>query len=126
MDYARAVQLAARLILKNGRQTTLQRLSATASNPAQPWKGPGSPTVAETFQTAAVFLPHTGEVDLGKYLVDDELLKRCEQVALIAGGSVDLTTFTRFLDGSQIWKIEWVRELKPADITVLYAFGVNR
>lgn len=126
MDYAKAVALANRLINKNGRSVDVQRLSATASDPARPWKGAGTPTVAQTVTAKAVFLPVSSLKELGMTAVDDELLKRTHQVALLAGNSVDLNAFNAFIDGVSRWRIEWVVTLKPAGIILLYAFGVSR
>lgn len=126
MDYARAQALAQRLIQKNGKAVTFQRLSATPADPEKPWKGPGTPTVAESHDTVAVSLPHASLVDLGFMRVDDDLLKRTEQVLLVPGGSVDLEPFTNLLENGVRWRIEWVRTLRPATVTVLYAFGVKR
>lgn len=126
-EYDKALALAQRLIAKKGRAVSLQRLTSTPTDASMPWKGQGSPVVEQTLAVQAVFLPHTGTIDLGKYLeITEDLLKRCEQVALIAGSTVDLTTFHQFLDAGSTWKIEWMRELKPGDLTVLYVFGVKR
>lgn len=126
MDYARAQALALKLIQKNGKEITFQRLDATAADPEKPWKGPGAPTVAQSVDTVGVSLPHASFVDLGFLSVDDELLKRTEQVLLVPGGATDLESFTNVLDQGVRWRIEWVRTLKPATVTVLYAFGVKR
>lgn len=126
MDYARAQALALKLITKNGKQVVFQRLDATAADPAMPWKGAGTPTVAQSVTTVGVSLPHASLVDLGFLSVDDELLKRTEQVLLVPGGATDLEPFTNILDQGVRWRIEWVRTLKPATTTVLYAFGVKR
>jgi hypothetical protein len=124
MDYARAVALAQRLIEANGRDTVLQRLDATPADADMPWKGPGTPTVAAEYERVGVFLPHNGTEDLGRYLFDSELLKRCDQVALIAGGDDDLSVCNQLNDSGKKWRITWIRELKPGDTTVLYAIGV--
>jgi hypothetical protein len=124
-DYAAALALAVRLIDENGRDVTFQRLDATAADAAKPWKGPAAPTVAESLPKKAVFLPHTGANSLGKDFIDESLLKRCEQLALIDGED-DLSVFHQLSDDGKVWRIEWLKELKPADITVLYAIGVKR
>ena len=124
---ARQIALAQRLITKNGRSVTFQRLSATAADATKPWKGPGTPTVAQTQAVDAVFLPANGSVDLGKLGIDKELLKRVEQVCMVAGiTGTDLSTFSTILDSSSRFKIDWYRELKPSDGVVLYVFGVSR
>jgi len=127
VDYVRSLALAQRLITANGRTVAVQKLSSTPADVNKPWEGTTLPTVATTVSPKAVFVPHTGAGDLGKYLVDEELLKRCDQVVLIAyDGTNDLGTFTQVQDGGSTWKIVWVRELKPGDLTILYAIGVSR
>jgi len=126
MDYASAAALAQRLIEKNGRLTSFERLESAVADVDKPWKGAGSPSVAETVEQRAVFLPHSGVDDLGKYLADDELLRRCEQVLMTFVGTADLTTFQRVLDSGTAWKINWTRELKPGPTSLLYVMGVSR
>lgn len=126
MDYARAVALAQRLINKNGRLITIDRLSSVPVDADKPWKGPGAPTVDATVSPKAVFLPHASLIDLGLFAKDDELLKRVEQVALIASDGVnDLSGFHRITD-VVMYRIDWVRALKPGDTVILYAMGIKR
>lgn len=126
MDHTKFVTLAQRLIAANGRDIVLQRLSSVAANAAQPWKGPGTPTVASSYERKGTFLPHTGLEDLGKFLVEDSLLKRSQEVVMVAGGDDDLTVCNQMIDSSKTWKIDWIRELKPGTVTVLYAMGVSQ
>lgn len=126
MNYARAVAFAQKLIGKNGRLVTMQRLDATAADADKPWKGPGVPTVAQSVDTKAVFLPHTGQDDLGKFLVDAELLKRAEQVVIVAAGTDDLEPFNQLSDTGVVWLIDWIRTLRPGDTSILYAIGLKR
>lgn len=126
MDFARAAALAQRLIEANGRDTVFDKLSATAVDADKPWKGPGSPTVADTVTQKAVFVPHAGNEDLGRYFVDVELMKRCDQLLMTFVGTKDLTTFHRVTDSGTQWRIEWIRELKPGPTSVLIVMGVCR
>lgn len=123
---ARQIALAQRLILKHGRLTTFQRLAATPADPAKPWLGPGMPAVDESAMLPAVFLPASGEKELSSLAIDSELLKRVEQVLLVAGGANDLAPFSVVLDGSIRYRIDWVRTLKPSTADVLYALGIKR
>jgi len=125
MDYARAVALAQRLIDKNGRGITVQQLSATPADANKPWKGAGAPTVAAQATPKGVFVPASGN-DLSSFGIDNELLKRVEQVVLIAAdGTNAFDEFHRISDGV-LFKIEWVRVLKPGDTVIIYAMGVKR
>ncbi len=129
MTPAAAAALAQRLIAKNGSKVNALRMSAVPTNPAQPWKGAGSPTVAQTLEVDAVCIPHASTVDLGVFGVDEELLKRVSEVYLIPGqGTTDLKTFHAMDVGSVRKVIDWVRELRPAplDVPAVYAVGVKR
>jgi hypothetical protein len=126
MDYARAVALAQRLINKNGRTITVERLSSTPTDANKPWKGPSAPTVAGSAQPKGVFLPVSSASELGLFAPDDELLKRIEQLVLIAADGVNaFDTFHRISDGV-LYRIDWVRVLKPGDTVILYAMGIKR
>lgn len=124
MNYARAVALAVRLITANGRELKVQRLSSTPANTAKPWEGPVAPSVAEELTLTGVFLSPEG--GWGKEFVSEDLVKRCDQVCMLPGGSYDLADYTVIEDEGTKWRIEWMRELKPGDTTVLYALGVKR
>jgi hypothetical protein len=127
-DYTEDLALARELITEFGRLVTAQRLSSAPADSNKPWKGPGTPTVDKTHKTTAAFVPASG-ADLGRFVQDKELLRRCEQVALLPGTgkvSVDLNDFHFLLDEKVTWKIEWVRELKPGPLSLLYVIGVKR
>ena len=128
MDFDKAQVTAERLITANGRSVVIQRLSSTPEDAAKPWNGPGAPTVVQRVVINASFVSDANSqtTGFGKYLVDEALLKSVEQVALVAGRKTDLTPFHVILDGAIRWKIVWVKELKPADTTVLYVFGLKR
>lgn len=125
MNYDKLAQTAVRLIAKTGRSVTLQKLDATPEDSNKPWKGPATPTVADSADLIATFVP-AGGGGLGLDFIDDELLKRAEQVALIAPSEKDVSEFHAVLDGSSRWKIEWVQVLKPAEKVLLYIVGVKR
>jgi hypothetical protein len=128
-DYSEDLALAKELIAEYGRSVTVQHLSAGSATSDTPWKGAGTPTVDKSHRTMGAFLPLSGSNDLGKLVRDKELLKRCEQVVLIPGtgkSSTDLGDFVRILDNATLWKIEWVKELKPGDTSLLYVMGVKR
>lgn len=125
MNYEKLANTAIRLITKTGRSVVMQKLSAEAANSEQPWKGAGTPTVVETEDVIATFVP-AGSGGLGLEFVDEELLKRAEQVALIAPVKDGLNEFHVVLDSAVRWKIEWAQVLKPADKILLYVVGVKR
>lgn len=126
MDYVKAAATVVRLINANGRTTVLQRLSAEPADPGKPWKGAGEPSVEQSVTAKGVFVPPFNNESLGQDFIRDELLARADEVFMVGPNAVDLTTFTSVLDGGLRWNIEWCQVLKPADVLLLYAFGVRR
>lgn len=125
-EYDASVAVAINLIRKKGRIVTLQKMSAASTDPNKPWKGQGSPVVESSVpEVPSCFVPHTGS-NLGFISVASELLKRSEQVALVAPIAEGLEVNDRILDNGVTWKVDWVQVLKPALQTVLYVFGVSR
>lgn len=125
MDFVKLAATVNRLINKNGRTVGIQKLSAAAADADKPWKGPGTPTVETQVDCKGVFVPASG-TDLGKELVSEELLARVDQVVLVGPNATPLEPFTAVLDDGVRWRIEWVQVLKPADVILLYVFGVCR
>lgn len=126
VDFVRLQATTLRLIEKNGRAVTLQRLSATPSDAAKPWNGPATPTVAEAVDVIAAFVPHAGNIEMAKDLLDENLLKRCEQIALVGvTEGQDFKAFTQLVDNGVAYKIPFMRVLQPGMPTLLYVFGLN-
>lgn len=126
-DYVRFAELARRLIAGAGRTATFEHLSATPADANKPWKGPAAPTVATSKDAPAAFVPPSGS-GLGKELVSDELLARCEQVCLVAPSedAYAFETATSIQDGGVRWRVTWAYVLAPGPLPVLYALGVAR
>lgn len=126
VDYEEFAELAQELIGESGRPITMQKLSASIADPAMPWKGPGAPTLLASQATMGTFVELFSFIKLGLETIDNELLKRSEQVVMVPPGTVDVEKYDLILDGSVLWKIEWARVLKPGPDVVLYWFGVSR
>lgn len=126
IDYAKILKTVIRLIEGSGRLCTFEALSATPADAAKPWKGPGAPTLASSVVTKATFVPPSG-ADFGKGMISDEMLRRCSQVCLVPPSTVfDMNTCTSITDGAVRWRVVWAQELKPGDVSLLFAFGVER
>ena len=124
LDYATLASDVLELINETGREVTLVRISGTPADPARPWAGGNAPdTVLGT--PRATFVPYKG-FEFGTDIVDDELLKSVDEVCLIAGASGDFDKADKILDEGVGYKIQWARRLRPAGVTLLYAFGINR
>ena len=125
-DHTEFLELARELIAEEGRTVTFAKLDPTAADPNKPWKGAGTPTLTGQVSTLAVFLPDGS--GFGKMIEDNELFKSSEQMLLVAPPSTgeDLGEYNLVVDGGVRWKINVTKELKPADLTVLFAMGVSR
>jgi hypothetical protein len=126
-DHQEFLDLAREMIEEEGRLVTFQQLDKTPADPDYPWEGPGAPTVADSVQTYAVFVPDAGS-GLGKLIEDNELFKSAEQVLLVAPPATGETLgdFHIVVDDAVRWKIDVAKELKPGPLTVLYVMGVSR
>ena len=132
IDYNAMAAVAEQLIDENGREITIFRFDQTFTDSAKPWKGPTDPrgTPDETATLNAVFVPISGAASLGMKTLDQDLLKRTEQVCLIAPGVTsvpfDLATANEIIDGGVNSKVTFVETLKPGDTVLLYYVGVSR
>lgn len=123
-NHTKFLNLATRLIKKHGRSMTFLKIVSGATDPDKPWKGSGATDVALA-TTIGVMVPFRGN-DFGSLWQDFDLSKTADEVVLVAGvPNVDLLQAHKLLDGVER-KIEWVQHLKPGDLTIMYAFGVNR
>jgi hypothetical protein len=126
MDYAGILEDVIALIADTGRSTTFQTLSGVPVDSTKPWKGAGAPTVLSSLTTIATFVPPAG-VDFGKSLISEEMLSRVEQVCLVApSASYAIGGSHAVLDGSVRWRVAWAQELKPGDVSMLFALGLCR
>lgn len=130
-DHTEFLELARELISEEGRSVIFAKVGTTSSDSDRPWKGPsraaGSPPpLVDTVTATAVFLPDGS--GFGKMIEGNELFKTSEQVLLVAPpeSGQDLGSYSVVVDGAVRWKINVTKELKPADLTVLFAMGVSR
>lgn len=131
-DFVKLANTAQRLVAKNGRPVTIRRLSQAPADVNKPWKGPTNPQNNYDAQvtTPAVFVPPASLVQLGKSTIDEDMLKRVDQVAIVAPGpteTADLSTFNEILDeNNTVYKVEFTETLRPASTTLVYFMGVSR
>ena len=82
--------------------------------------------MAASLVQAATFVPPAG-TGFGKDLVTPEMLARVQQVCLVGPSSTfDINRTSDVLDGGVKWMVDWVYELKPAGVSLLFAVGVKR
>lgn len=125
IDYAELVAVAQELIEGTGREVTFQKLSATAADTNKPWRGAATPTVESAADLIATFVPATGG-GMGRELVSEEMLKRVDQVCLVAPSAYDMEDFNTVVDGGVTWGVEWVYQLKPGSTVLLWVLGVKQ
>lgn len=127
--YARLIVTAQRILASRGREVTLVSFNETPQNAAQPWKGPvdARGTPAAQLVVNAAFVPPSSQILLGLDTVVTDLLKRSEQICIVApGATADLKIYQSISDGGQFWTIDEINELKPGNSVVLGFIGVSR
>lgn len=130
-DYAPIQITAADLVADFGRSITLTKFNVTEQDPANPYLGSTNPRLSPlaTVTTFGVGVNPLQAERLGITTRDSELIKRSEQIYIIAPGDAfteDLKTFDEVTDGAEKWKITLVETLRPGDLTLLYYVGVMR
>ncbi len=128
VDFVRLLATAQRLISESGRSIQLVKLDSTPADPTKPWDGPTDPRTGTTTLTLdGVAVDPTSAARLGLVSMTDDLMKRSEQIYIVAAGAnVDLDVFNEVNDEGKTWKIEGVRTLRPGKVTVLSYIGVRR
>lgn len=125
-EYTSAIDLAARLIIKKGREAVFQHFVAgTIANPDKPWETTPKPPVEQTLKM--VFLDYEqGVIDGTKIKMGDK------QVLMFAKGvlndPVAMADKIKELPkhGGATWAIIKVDTLKPGEETVMYTLQVRR
>lgn len=125
-EYTSAIDLAARLIIKKGREAVFQHFVAgTIANPDKPWETTPRPPVEQTLKM--VFLDYEqGVIDGTKIKMGDK------QVLMFAKGvlndPVAMADKIKELPkhGGATWAIIKSEPLKPGEETVMYTLQVRR
>lgn len=128
VDFVKLKATAQRLIAANGRAVTFIQHDQTLSDPAKPWKGPADPraTPASTSNQVAVFVEPFSATELGLSSIQTDLIKRSDQIMIVAAGVVDLSQFQEVLDDGVYWIITGIETLRPGTTTLLFFVGVRR
>jgi hypothetical protein len=125
-DYEALVADIQDMIDDTGRMVSFVRVVPTAASADKPWKKASLSTGnVITTRVAATFVPPSGS-GLGRSFIREDLLKRCDQVCLVAPNAVDFEGCQKIVDGTASWAVEWAQVLKPGDVVLLYAFGIKR
>jgi len=127
VDYVKLAATALRLVTNNGKSITIAKLGTTPSDVAKPWRGPAdqrSP-YADSETVMAVEVPLAG---LGKMISKSDIPDGVKDFYLVAPGLTTpaLNDFDELVDGSTTYRIVSVNVLKPADVVLLYAIGVQK
>lgn len=123
-DYTPVINTVKNLIERTGRIVFFKKFAD--SNLSEPWKT--TPNVySKTIELPATFVPaHSYLHGFGENVIDENLLKRVSRVALCGQASEDISKFDVVEDLEELWIIDWVDVLKPANEIVLYAFGLKK
>lgn len=129
-DFSALQAKAQTLVAANGGSVTFRQYDTTPAAPSQPWEGPTDPRaggVVELEQTA-VWAQPSSAITLGFGYQADDLLKRSDQMLIIAGNDTDdLTDFDEVDGPGGIYKIDNIQKLMPDGETVLVWFvGVSK
>lgn len=127
-EYDKFIALATSMLAKKGRKVTLQQLGNAADDNSRPWRGSAYLDIVTQYtDVPAAFVPVIGK-DLGVIVSDKELLKRSQQVVIVAPvteGIENKVDQIQDSDGST-WKVVWGQCLKPGSQTIFYVFGLAR
>lgn len=126
-DHTEFLEMALELINENGRLVYPLDMAAELASPGQPWKGTKqAPVVMGNGQgVMAVALPFRG-FEFGSYFEASDMFRECSQVLLIAGGQGEFETAKLVRDEGKEYTVAWVQRMRPADLTIMYAIGVDR
>ncbi len=129
-NYIKVAETALRLIKEAGREITFLKFDDTPDLTAKPWAknidlrtGPAS--VQTTLFATSV---HPTDINvLGIRIRDDDLMKQLREILIIAPGTFqgDLKEYQELTDGIRRFRIAFMEQLRPANVTVLWYAGVT-
>lgn len=125
--------LARRLVEARGVSVTYQRLSRADDDAAKPWRGSADSRAIpeETTSVPTVFVPPGSASRLGLSTINQELVKKASQIAIVAPGPgfvPELEKFDTIVDprDNTEYKISFVEALRPAAIDIVYFVGLEQ
>lgn len=131
MDYAAKLAKVKEKIRAKGRQITLSSIdsgSADTNNPWQATTNPRDPLNTDSTAIYAINVPMSSASSLGIRAEAVELYKDTQSVFIAEPGEdtpEDFDQYQLVTDGSREFKITFIEQLKPADLTLLYYIGVT-
>jgi hypothetical protein len=130
VDYVKLTATALRLITAAGKPVVLNKYSKAPADPDKPWRGPATPTVAETQTEQAVELgtSKVQETSYGKLIQKGEMPDTVSDVWLVARtpSNPDLEDYDTLECEGVTHRIEHLIRLRPATVTLLYVLGTSR
>jgi hypothetical protein len=126
VDFAGLRLTAERLIEANGREVTLTKTDRTAVAPSTPWTGPDVTNTTVTV-LAAFFGYEADQKDGSLIQLDDQ---RCfvadKSVTDASTAGLDLKDFDTLTDGTEVWRIHNVKEIKPSTTRIMYEMQLRK
>jgi len=124
-DWTSVIELANRLIERNGRSVMFTKDVHTTPDPAKPWRTTAAVDDVQTLN--AVFVPDGA--GLGFEANDVDLFRDAEQIAIVApelGAVYDLTEYHQVIEANgREWRFSGVKKLQPGDSILLYIIGMK-
>jgi len=116
-DVIEAVDEYGRLVMFAKSDSTVDKSNPLAAPAPLAWSSP----------VKCVFVAPGGVTSLGASAAVSQLVKDCEQVAIIAPSAIDYEAMTHVMDfDNSVWTLTRVAKLMPGNVPVLYYLGVNR
>ena len=129
-DYSGVQDIAIELVERFGRPVVFVKLGTVPDNPGEPWKGTTTSrtTPQDEVSGFAVSVPPSSASELGISSSTVDFVKSCEQILIAVPGVInsDLSDFNEVRDGDDVFVIEGVEKLQPANDIILYFMGIRR
>jgi hypothetical protein len=128
-NYPRLSATALRLITAAGKPAVFNKYSKTPADPDKPWRGPATPTVAETQTEQVVEVgPDQTSLDYGMNIKKEDIPDCVENTWIVArtDGNPPLEDYDTLVCEGVTHKIEMLIRLRPGATTLLYVVGTSR
>ncbi len=129
-DYTKTAATALRLIEDKGREITFLKFDDTPDDLAKPWAKNANLRIGPASVSTTLFATSVHPTDinvLGVRIRDNDLMKQLREILIIAPGTFqgDLKEYQELDDGDRRFRITFMEQLKPANITILWYAGVT-
>lgn len=136
-NYTNIAATAKRLVEDAGRSVTFVKQERNPTDANKPWRSVATPSNADSASLTgvaesrvsgiAVMVDPSSARNLGIMIDQSDEARRAEKVFIVASSSVnvDLAEYDQVVDGTTVWGIVQVSELKPANVSLLFYVWVR-